>query len=336
MEEAPRWEERPVLSLTDDGTVFVTYSVTNNPVRWATSGLIIFVLAGSLLPACGGGHDAAAGSAHHEAGTSHEGGAAFPDGASPRGSCDLDGDGYEGPQCGGPDCNDGDPTIHPGATDVVCDGIDQDCNGSDNCSPSAVWELCKVVGFHYCLELCQAKSPSFCPTDADGDGSYTWQGCTTGTNSDCDCNDGDSTIHPGATEIQCDGIDQNCDGRDYCPRPDADGDGYQACGTCPPGKVCGACDCNDQDPTIHPFAKDIPCDGIDQDCDGHDCCDNDDDMDGYACKDDCDDHDPSVYPGACWTCGPSNNYCIVCKDVNCDGKIDASDFCNGMYTCGLP
>ncbi|MFT4628112.1 MAG: hypothetical protein ACI8PZ_006807 [Myxococcota bacterium] len=47
--------------------------------------------------------------------------------------CDADGDGVPPLDKGGLDCDDGDPTVYPGADDPCGDGIDQDCDGRDNC-----------------------------------------------------------------------------------------------------------------------------------------------------------------------------------------------------------
>jgi len=46
------------------------------------------------------------------------------------GSCDVDGDGYLPLSCGGLDCDDTNPGIHPGADELCENGTDENCNGS--------------------------------------------------------------------------------------------------------------------------------------------------------------------------------------------------------------
>jgi len=108
--------------------------------------------------------------------------------------------------------------------------------------------------------------------DADGDGHIA---ASCGGD---DCNDNNSAVYPGATEIPGDGIDEDCDGYELCYQ-DLDGDGWGSdsntvlstnfnCSDF--GTIQGGGDCDDSDYTINPAALDIPGDGIDQDCDGLD------------------------------------------------------------------
>jgi hypothetical protein len=86
------------------------------------------------------------------------------------------------------DCNDGDPGIHPLATEV-CNRLDDDCNG--------------LVDEGW---------------DADGD---FWTFCNG------DCNDNNSAVNPDAVEIIGNGIDDDCDGlADNSVPVDVDFDGY--------------------------------------------------------------------------------------------------------------
>src|SRR5690606_23768254 len=93
---------------------------------------------------------------------------------------DLDGDGYFDAACGGSDCDDTDPNVHPGAFEHCSDGIDNSCNGLID-------------------EADTLSCPVDCP-DADGDG-YRDAAC-----GGRDCDDTNAAIYPGATEV-CDGVD---------------------------------------------------------------------------------------------------------------------------------
>jgi hypothetical protein len=57
---------------------------------------------------------------------------------------DLDGDGYTDAACGGTDCDDTNPNVHPGATEICGNGIDDDCNGvvDDGC---ALFEILSIL-----------------------------------------------------------------------------------------------------------------------------------------------------------------------------------------------
>jgi len=58
---------------------------------------------------------------------------------------DLDLDGYGDLACGGTDCNDSDPFIHPGADDP-CDGVDNNCDGLVDGGLGSAGDLCSSGG----------------------------------------------------------------------------------------------------------------------------------------------------------------------------------------------
>jgi hypothetical protein len=100
------------------------------------------------------------------------------------------------------DCNDLDATIRPDATEV-CDGVDNDCDGRTDDADDGV-DL--STGTTWLL-------------DGDGDGhpgaTETVLACAppagAGTEA-TDCDDADAAVHPGATEVCGDGLDNDCDG----------------------------------------------------------------------------------------------------------------------------
>lgn len=159
-----------------------------------------------------------------------------------------------------------------------------------------------------------------------------------------DCDDSNSSIHPGAADL-CNGIDDNCDGvidpvTDYYV--DADNDGYgdanNSVSSCTPvnGYVTDNTDCDDNDAAINPGVTEI-CNNLDDNCNGsidegvlttyYADADGDEYGDanesvssctpiaGYVTDNtDCDDNDAAINPAATEACNGI--------DDNCNGSID--------------
>lgn len=96
------------------------------------------------------------------------------------------------------DCNDTTAAVHPGATEI-CDGLDNDCSG-------IIDEGLTTMTYYQ---------------DADNDGygnhSVTAVDCAQPvgyTTDDTDCDDTDDSVHPGATDVAGNSVDENCDGVD--------------------------------------------------------------------------------------------------------------------------
>ena len=113
------------------------------------------------------------------------------------------------------DCDEADPAIHPGATEV-CDGSDNDCDGDTDDADAS-------------LDLSSA-TPWYADLDGDGFGDSTsfTRTCVQPSATvpdDTDCDDDAVDVNPDATEVWYDGVDADCDATsDY----DADGDGYDS------------------------------------------------------------------------------------------------------------
>ncbi|MCB9762214.1 MAG: hypothetical protein H6739_20610 [Alphaproteobacteria bacterium] len=180
---------------------------------------------------------------------------------------DADGDGYGDPAsttlaCDVPsgyaeadgDCDDGAAAVNPDATEV-CDGVDNDCDGTTDPASSA------------------DAATWYADTDSDGygDASSATVSCTqpAATVSDStDCDDGDASVFPGADEY-CNSVDDDCDGTTdeddaldaVSWYADGDSDTYGdvnsptvAC-TQPSGYVGDDSDCDDSDASLGPCAS---------------------------------------------------------------------------------
>ncbi len=182
-----------------------------------------------------------------------------------------------------PDCDDHDPLTYPSAPEL-CDGRDNDCNGVvDTATTSALWY---VDQDHDRFGDSQATPVTSCEPQ------------TGRVPNGADCDDARADVHPGARDgcVGQAGADDDCDLQvdedtaDLAFFVDADGDGYGsgtpvlAC-TLVAGRVTGAGDCDDLDPTRSPGASEA-CDAAstrDVDCDGLVGCDDADCASAAAC-----------------------------------------------------
>ncbi|MFT5682841.1 MAG: (2Fe-2S) ferredoxin [Myxococcota bacterium] len=199
---------------------------------------------------------------------------------------DRDNDGYDAVITGGPDCDDTDETVNPGAEEIWYDGVDQDCDGNDTDADGDGIDAVEVGGvdcddedaaiYPEAVEVWYDGVDQDCDgndADADGDGFV---------GPDEDCDDGNEAVYPDAEEVWYDGVDGNCTGDNDL---DADGDGYAH-------EDYGGDDCNDFSAVVHPGAEEVWYDGVDSDCsytsdydvdgDGHDAAR----YDGDDCHDD--------------------------------------------------
>jgi len=266
-------------------------------------------------------------------------------------ACTVDSGGWDGDAIsGGDDCDNDDPEIHPAATEV-CDLLDtdEDCNGVADDDDSGVTGT--TVSYP------DADEDGF--GDADDPGTAWCDPPDPSSTNALDCDDQDADVHPGATEVWYDDVDQDCAGdSDF----DADGDGEER-------DVDGGLDCDDADDAINTSATEV-CDGlVDEDCDG--LVDDEDDSvtgtspyyadsddDGYGDPDvsaefcvppsgyvddtlDCDDSRDDVYDGAAEVCDAVDNDCDTSidedtTDTDGDGTCDDLDAeeCDGLDNDG--
>jgi len=221
------------------------------------------------------------------------------------------------------DCDDGDPAVFPGATEV-CDGVDTNCDGALGTGEVDA----DNDGILECDGDCDDGDPDRFPgnpevcdgldndcdgvvpageVDGDLDGVLVCAG---------DCDDARDTVYPGAPEL-CDGWDNDCVGGPA--EVDGDGDDVYPCTFVASGgnPLFAGGDCDDGNSAVFPGAPEV-CDGIDNNCNGTAADEGVDlDGDGETTCTDCDDGNPQSFTGAPELCDGYDN--------DCNGALSAAE-----------
>ena len=202
------------------------------------------------------------------------------------------------------DCDDVLSAVNPGATEVVANGIYNDCDTFESCYEDLDGDTYGTSATISSVNLvCTDAGESILSTD---------------------CDDVLPAVNPGATELIADGVDNDCDTFESCYE-DLDGDTYGTVTTVSSvnlvctdaGESTVSTDCDDVLSAVNPGATELIADGVDNDCDTFESCYQDSDGDTYGtattvssvnlvCTDagestlstDCDDVLSAVNPGA--------------------------------------